>query len=101
MMHNAWEVEVQSARMTVYPKQRADRRSETPELLAGYLRRIARGRLLTHEEEIELGKKARAGDGHARKKLVETNLRLAVSVAKKYRATGCPSRTSFRRATEG
>jgi hypothetical protein len=35
---------------------------ETPELLAGYLKNIGRGRLLTHREEISLSRHARAGD---------------------------------------
>jgi len=35
---------------------------EAPELLAGYLGRIGRDRLLTHEEELDLGRQARVGD---------------------------------------
>jgi RNA polymerase primary sigma factor len=54
------------------------------------IKRIARDRLLTHEEEIELGKVAIAGDGEARRKLVEKNLRLVVAVAKRYRGLGLP-----------
>ena len=64
--------------------------TETPDLITAYLARIGRGGLLTHEEVIELSKLARAGDGRARKKLVEKNLRLVVSVAKGYKGTGLP-----------
>jgi DNA-directed RNA polymerase sigma subunit (sigma70/sigma32) len=51
---------------------------EAPELLAGYLAHIGTGRLLTHEEEMELSEMARAGglEGRrARQELVERNLR--------------------------
>jgi RNA polymerase primary sigma factor len=63
---------------------------ETPELLAKYLAHIGQGELLTHAEEIDLSKKAKAGDKRARQRLVEKNLRLVVSVAKKYRGYGLP-----------
>jgi len=49
-----------------------------------YLNEIGRVELLTWEQEIELGKKIRAGDQEARKKLAAANLRLVVSIAKKY-----------------
>jgi RNA polymerase sigma factor (sigma-70 family) len=64
--------------------------SETPELLARYLAQIGRERLLTHEEEIDLSRRVRAGEKQAREKLIEKNLRLVVSVAKKYRGMGLP-----------
>jgi RNA polymerase primary sigma factor len=63
---------------------------ENPEPLARYLAQIGRERLLTHEEEIDLGRRVRAGDEEAREKLIEKNLKLAVSVAKKYRGMGLP-----------
>jgi RNA polymerase primary sigma factor len=66
------------------------RESETTELLAGYLAKIGRGRLLTHQAEIFLSRRARAGDQRARNELVERNLRLVVSVAKRYRGMGLP-----------
>jgi RNA polymerase primary sigma factor len=64
--------------------------SETPELIPGYFARIDKGELLTHEEEIELSKRAKQGDARARQRLIEKNLRLVVSVAKKYRGMGLP-----------
>ena len=70
--------------------RRSEREAETPELLAKYLAHIGRGELLTHEEEIDLSKRAKQGDKRARKRLIEKNLRLVVSVAKKYRGYGLP-----------
>ncbi len=49
-----------------------------------YLSEIGRVGLLSSEEEIELGKKIKAWDQEARKKLAAANLRLVVSIAKKY-----------------
>ncbi len=64
--------------------------AETPELLARYLAHIGQGNLLTHQEEVDLSNRAKAGDKRARQRLIEKNLRLVVSVAKKYRGMGLP-----------
>ena len=53
-----------------------------------YLKEIGRIPLLTYEEETELAKKVLEGDEEAKKKLSESNLRLVVSIAKKYVGRG-------------
>ena len=72
----------------VHPAKR--RESETPELLANYLAHIGQGELLSHEEEIDLSKRTKQGDDHGRRRLIEKNLRLVVSVAKRYHGYGLP-----------
>ena len=49
-----------------------------------YFKDIGKVDLLTPEEEIELGKRMMAGDEAAKQKLIESNLRLVVSIAKRY-----------------
>lgn len=55
-----------------------------------YLKEIGRVPLLTMEQELELARAAQAGDADARRKLSEANLRLVVSVAKRYAGRGLP-----------
>ena len=53
-----------------------------------YLREIGRIPLLSYEEELELAKRVLDGDEEAKQKLAESNLRLVVSIAKKYVGRG-------------
>ena len=53
-----------------------------------YLREIGKIPLLTYEQELDLAKKVLAGDEIAKQKLAESNLRLVVSIAKKYVGRG-------------
>ena len=53
-----------------------------------YLREIGRVPLLTSKEEVELAVKITEGDEYAKKRLTEANLRLVVSIAKKYVGRG-------------
>ena len=57
-------------------------------VLAMYLKDINKIPMISHEEEIELAKKAQAGDAVAKNKLVNSNLRFVVNVAKKYQNHG-------------
>jgi len=63
---------------------------EAPELIPGYFAQIGKGKLLTHREEIDLSKRTKQGDRVARKSLIEKNLRLVVSIAKRSRGHGLP-----------
>jgi RNA polymerase primary sigma factor len=53
-----------------------------------YLKEIGKVDLLTKEEEIDLAKRIEAGEEYARQKLTEANLRLVVSIAKRYVGRG-------------
>jgi len=58
--------------------------------LSTYLAEISKIPLLTSQEEIRLARLAQKGDGSARRKLIVSNLRLVVSIAKKYLYYGLP-----------
>jgi len=60
------------------------------EAIKTYLKEIKNIQLLTAEEEITLSKKIRAGDEEARAKMVRANLRLVISIAKRYLHLGLP-----------
>ena len=55
-----------------------------------FLKEIGNVPLLTTEQEVELAKRVEAGDEEAKKQLTEANLRLVVSIAKKYVGRGMP-----------
>ncbi len=58
--------------------------------ISDYLKEIRKYPLLTFEEEIELSQRIQKGDLAAQKKLIESNLRLVVTVARKYAASDFP-----------
>ncbi|HEX6063905.1 MAG TPA: RNA polymerase sigma factor RpoD/SigA [Longimicrobiales bacterium] len=62
--------------------------TEEQTALDQYLKEVSRHKLLTAQEEIELGRRARLGDEDAVQKLVRSNLRFVISVAKKYQNRG-------------
>ena len=54
-----------------------------------FLKGIGKVRLLRAHEEVDLAKRIERGDLDAKQKMVESNLRLVVSIAKRYRNQGC------------
>lgn len=64
------------------------KRGRTPsgdvDLIKAYLREVGRAPLLSRLEEVDLAQRARHGDEAARRRFVEANLRLVVSIAKQY-----------------
>ncbi|HEX4110104.1 MAG TPA: sigma-70 family RNA polymerase sigma factor [Solirubrobacteraceae bacterium] len=82
------------------PDKRGGRRKAKPGLdlkpdmttdsLQLFLKDIGKVRLLTAQEEVDLAKRIERGDLDAKQKMVESNLRLVVSIAKNYRNQGLP-----------
>ena len=62
--------------------------AESTDPVRQYLREIGKVSLLTAEDEVELAKRYEKADKHAKDKLTESNLRLVVSIAKKYIGRG-------------
>jgi RNA polymerase primary sigma factor len=62
----------------------------TADGLTLYLQEIGRHRLLTPAEEVQLAKRIEHGDAQAKERMINANLRLVVSVAKRYQGHGIP-----------
>jgi RNA polymerase primary sigma factor len=73
------------------PKAALDLKPDmTTDSLQLFLKDIAKARLLSAQEEVGLAKRIERGDLDAKQKMVESNLRLVVSIAKIYRNQGLP-----------
>jgi RNA polymerase primary sigma factor len=73
------------------PSREVDSAVETTtDALQLFLREIGRHPLLTAAEEVELSKRIERGDMTAKRRMIECNLRLVVSIAKNYRNQGLP-----------
>ena len=73
------------------PKTALDLKPDmTTDSLQLFLKDIGKVRLLTAQEEVDLAKRIERGDLDAKQKMVESNLRLVVSIAKNYRNQGLP-----------
>jgi RNA polymerase primary sigma factor len=88
-----------SAQVERAPDKRGRRKAKTaldlkPDMttdsLQLFLKDIGKVRLLTAQEEVDLAKRIERGDLDAKQKMVESNLRLVVSIAKNYRNQGLP-----------
>ncbi|HXX37596.1 MAG TPA: sigma-70 family RNA polymerase sigma factor [bacterium] len=64
------------------------REGNSTDLVRLYLDEVGRVQLLTQAEEVELARRIEAGDAEARRRLIEANLRLVVSQARKFRGSG-------------
>jgi RNA polymerase nonessential primary-like sigma factor len=63
---------------------------EEPDAVKSYLKEIRQWELLTYEQEQSLAKRIGKGDGRARRRMIESNLRLVVSIGKRYINRGLP-----------
>jgi RNA polymerase primary sigma factor len=67
-----------------------DERLQTADPLKLYVRQIGDGRLLTASEERELARRKDLGDDFAKRRLIECNLRLVMSITRNYTKAGVP-----------
>lgn len=72
------------------PEAHLEQTGETNSTITIYLRELQKTPLLTAEQEKELAVKVAAGDQQARNRMIETNLRLVVTIAKRYINRGFP-----------
>src|SRR5690242_4324835 len=66
------------------------RARDSEDAFESYLRDIRGFSLLTHAEELDLARRVAAGDALARRRLIESNLRLVIAIARQYTSTGVP-----------
>jgi RNA polymerase primary sigma factor len=76
-------------------------RREEEESLDLFLNRIAATPLLTAAQEVELAQRIERGDYDAKEHMIEANLRLVVSIAKRYRGLGLPFMDLIQEGTVG
>jgi RNA polymerase primary sigma factor len=88
------QIEIVDAAEPVEPKEAAridvQVREVSTDALQLFLKDIGKVELLTAAEEVELAKRIERGDHRAKQDMVEANLRLVVSIAKRYRNQGLP-----------
>ena len=72
------------------PLHESPSRSTTTDSLTLFMNEIGRHELLTAAEEVELAKRIERGDKQAKERMINSNLRLVVSIAKRYQGHGLP-----------
>jgi len=85
-----WVVEPLVAEPTLDPVEETVDADAVGDPLKLYVRSIGRGRLLTREEERELARRKDEGDEDAKRRLIEANLRLVMSITRSYTRAGVP-----------
>jgi RNA polymerase primary sigma factor len=84
------QIEIIDADVDDDPEVEIDEREVSTEALQLFLKDIGKVDLLTAAQEIELAKRIERGDHQAKQDMVAANLRLVVSIAKRYRNQGLP-----------
>jgi RNA polymerase primary sigma factor len=77
-------------RLEIFPDSPEELSETSMDALQIFLKDIGKFDLLTAAQEVELAKRIERGDDRAKKQMVEANLRLVVSIAKRYRNRGLP-----------
>src|SRR5438874_1052876 len=81
---------VAAAEVEEYEDLKAESHEISTDSLQLFLKDVGKVELLTAAQEVELAKRIERGDHRAKQEMVEANLRLVVSIAKKYRNQGLP-----------
>lgn len=75
--------------------------TSSPDTLQVFFKDVSRTGLLTRDEEVSLSKRIENGDRSARDHMIKANIRLAISIAKKYQNKGCPLEDLIQEANIG
>jgi RNA polymerase primary sigma factor len=87
------ELEARAVEITAKPERErlvVDAPAESTDALTLFMNSAGRHRLLTAAEEVELSKRVERGDSAAKEEMINCNLRLVISIAKRYQGHGVP-----------